>query len=251
MALCLACGNSIANTNVCSKCGSGALRALDETISGTYAVRDRRTVDGDWDAEARGLGGPPSAKSRREVRRQSRVRQAQRRRAEAQSRRPGPRARRSSFSGVRGSNGWNSIAPWAVIIGVVLGMRWLQTGSINIFASSEPTIVYAANGVQQPSSPWTGIAMFILFWALIYAAIAYAVARSAARKGRSAVAWFFLAWFFPVISWIIVATMAPSNEALALRGLREGTTRRCGSCREIIQSDAIICRYCGASARRG
>lgn len=254
MALCLACGNSIANTNVCSKCGSGALRALDETISGTHAVRDRRSIDGDWDEEARDLGHAPSAKSLREVRRQGRTRTAQRRRGEAQLRRSSSRARtranRPTLGDSRGgSRRWNTYGPWVVIIGVALGMRWLQTGSINVFASPQQVIVYTSTGVPQSSSPWTGLVVFALFWCAVYAAIAYLVSRSAARKGRSAVAWFFLAWFFPVISWIIVATMAPSNEALALRGLRTGSTRRCASCREIIQSDAVVCRYCGASNR--
>ncbi len=79
MALCLACGNSIDNTTSCSKCGGTELRGLDRLVAGTSSISDARTVTGDWDKAAVGLGAPPSKGSLREVKREAKKRKRRKR----------------------------------------------------------------------------------------------------------------------------------------------------------------------------
>ena len=127
---------------------------------------------------------------------------------------------------------------WGVLLAILFGVR-LMSNVVQPIAATLP------GSTASPASAQQGFVLFIMAAAAAYVLITAAVARSAKRKGRSPLAWFFLAWFFPVISWIIVASMAPSAEAIATRGLRDGSTVRCARCREIIRADARVCRYCG------
>ena len=242
VAICISCGNSIGNTDRCGRCGGENLRALDHNVAGNFS-REPRSDSTDWNAEAHGLGNPPSSASKREVRREGRQRRAARSRADASAKRSGKRDRRDdSVAGIwqrRPFPAWSGVL---ALVALMLGTHW-------VLERIDPPVVSAAVAFNGPATPivssgWDQVAAFLLLSVAAYVAIAAAVARSARRKGRSALAWFVLALFFPVISWIIVATMAPSVEAIALRGLRDGSSRRCPNCAEAIRTDARICRYC-------
>ena len=242
VAICISCGNSIGNTDRCGRCGGEELRAIDRNVAGNVP-RDTRSARTDWGEAGHGLGNPPSSASKREVRREGRRRRIARNRAEVSARRAGKHNRpHDSAAGIWQRRMFPAWSVVLVLVALMLGTSWF------LERSSPPTVspAFAFSGPAAPiaSSGWDQVAAFLLLSVLTYFAIAAAVARSARRKGRSALAWFVLAVLFPVISWIIVATMAPSVEAIALRGLRDGSSRRCPNCAEAIRTDARMCRYC-------
>lgn len=61
----------------------------------------------------------------------------------------------------------------------------------------------------------------------------------AARKGRSAVGWFFLCLiFFPLV--ILVIFLRPVREV-------KGKIKQCPKCKEFIKWEASVCKHCGSS----
>lgn len=246
MALCGKCGNSLGNLSRCSRCGSEDLQELDHFQSGTWAVRDQRSIVGDWDTEATYLPKTPSRASMRDVRREARSRNRRR--------------STSSLSGPKLTR-FPSITAWrsfGFLLLLVLTLYQFVPALFDRFGGgTASTLATASNqifrsGVQERPN-YEGLSSLVVMFLLGiagYFAIVTIVARSAWRKGRSGVAWFLLAWFFPVVSWLIVASMAPSPEAVANRELRAGRSMRCSNCREIIKRDATICRQCGRPTHR-
>jgi len=69
------------------------------------------------------------------------------------------------------------------------------------------------------------------FFGLVSAAIAY-------ERGRSAIFWFIFGFLFHILGLIVIFLPRVS---------REGVTKECENCKEIIKESAKICRYCGAN----
>lgn len=83
--------------------------------------------------------------------------------------------------------------------------------------------------------------------AAIYVALCELVARAAQDKGRSATAWFFIAFFFAiVIPAVIVAIMGPQpKNASPDASARALDLVQCPYCAEDIRPEAIKCKHCG------
>jgi RNA polymerase subunit RPABC4/transcription elongation factor Spt4 len=247
MALCGKCGNALGNGTRCARCGSEDLQELDRVHAGTWAVADQRSVIGDWDKEASLLPKRPSKQSMRDVKRESR----RRNRGYARTARtPTRNASQQSHTTLWRILGLLLLAAFVLYQFFPLILARFTGRTTSPFGSGS-TQVFQTPTVSTPQVAGLsafGAMVFVLVVA--YFALVLIVARSAGRKGRSAAAWFFLAWFFPVISWIIVATMAPSREAVAQRDFRAGRAIQCPSCREIIRRDASVCRHCGRQTHR-
>jgi RNA polymerase subunit RPABC4/transcription elongation factor Spt4 len=245
VALCGRCGNALGNGTRCGRCGSEDLQELDRVHAGTWAVTDQRSVVGDWDNEASLLPMKPSKASMRDVRRESRSRRRSRPRHI-----PAWTVSRQSRTTLWRILGLLLLAIFVLYQSFPTFFSRLTGRPTSIFGDGTPQIIQVRNAsIRQGGSVSTFAALAVV--AVVgYFAIVVIVARSADRKGRSAVAWFFLAWFFPIISWIIVASMTPSSEAVAERDFRAGRAVQCPSCREIIKRDASICRHCGRKTHR-
>jgi hypothetical protein len=64
-------------------------------------------------------------------------------------------------------------------------------------------------------------------------------------KGRSAVGFFLLAFFFTPLVGVACAVLADRNpEHDRALGLASGTLRQCPQCAEAVRSEALKCRYC-------
>jgi hypothetical protein len=200
--------------------------------AGTASVEDGRTVPDQWDEAATTLPLTPSKESMREVKREAHQRQM---RFQASARVP------RQFLPSQKPKSRMVIVLTAILVGVV------AFGLHNVYATERRG---ASSSIAPPlrhSFNLGTLSGFLLLWIVFYFLIVFLVARSAGSKGRSPLAWFILAWFFPVISWIIVATMTPSLEAIDRRSYRKGEASKCPHCREIVKRGATVCRYCGRS----
>lgn len=250
MSICLECGNSIGNETACARCASTHLSGVDRIQAGLHPSAVARSHSIDWDAAATSLDRPPSRQSMREVRREARSRKSTRRQRDRSAQRARTTEQQEARL-VRSRSGecppissrrdkrW---VPWVILGAVVMGIRWLSAWDAGLAPVDVPT-------TTQPADPFVQLAQILAVPLAVYFAIAALVARSATRKGRSAFAWLLLALLMPVVSWLIVAYMAPSPEAISAKNLRRGTAIACPSCRAAIPREAAVCRFCGRAAR--
>jgi hypothetical protein len=84
---------------------------------------------------------------------------------------------------------------------------------------------------------------------LVAAGLAFIPAKIAEKKGRKFRLWYALSFFFFLPVLIAALVIKPeqreegSGPAAPLGG---GTLKKCPSCAEMVQGDAIKCRFCGA-----
>lgn len=155
------------------------------------------------------------------------------------------RADRAFLSG-RYSTLWGRTLPPSLFVILLL----------SLIASLLGRILGPSGALSQVALTIVGI--LFLIWLAWFAlgglvVIAFWIARTARDKGRSYVAWFWLGLFFPLIAWIIVASMSPVPGARSTDDSSdmEATSelRTCPYCAEAIRVQAIKCKHCGEFIR--
>lgn len=64
------------------------------------------------------------------------------------------------------------------------------------------------------------------------------------NKGRSSGLGWLLGIFLGIIGLIIANILSPSSESLIQEQLRNGLSKKCIACKEVINIEATVCPYC-------
>jgi hypothetical protein len=85
-----------------------------------------------------------------------------------------------------------------------------------------------------------------MFIFIIWIALCFVAGAIANNKGRSAVGFFFLAFFLSPLIGILFAVFSKSDpKTIEARQVADGTMKKCPFCAELVKAEATVCRYCG------
>lgn len=84
-----------------------------------------------------------------------------------------------------------------------------------------------------------------LFFLVIALVCAFVAGKIHASKGRKYDDGFVIGFFLGIIGVIIVAILPVNEKGVEQGKLKDGTSKKCPYCSEIIKTEATVCRYCG------